>query len=143
MGKYFEELSKDLARGVSRREALWRFAAGIAAAVGALLTGRSVKAQGRGNDVCVEFCRAQGLSGREFGECVAWSAHCPRGHCAMMISGTSICVPVGDDGACVEFCRAQELTEDEFVECLVQSAQCSNGYCAMLVNDKFVCVPAD
>jgi len=99
MGKYFEELSKDLASGVSRRQALWRFATGICAAVGALLAGRSASANDERNNVCVEFCRQQGFSGREFGECVSRSAHCPDGYCALFVNGHWVCAPYPINGA--------------------------------------------
>ena len=138
MGELFEELSKDLARGMSRRQALWRFAAGFGAVVGALFTGRSAEAQGRGNAVCVEFCRAQGVTGREFGECVARSAQCPPGDCAMMVNGHFHgCVPVDQDDVCVEFCREQGLTGGELDECVAQSAQCPRGHCALMTNGRF------
>jgi len=139
MGKVFEELSKDLASGVSRRQALRRFAAGIGAAIAALLTGRSAEAQRGGKAACVEFCRAQGLTGREFGECMAESARCPDGYCAMLINGAFVCVLEPGEAACVEFCRAQGLTGREFGECMAESARCPDGYCALLVNGTFVC----
>ena len=46
MGKHFDELSKALASGASRRSALKRFAAGVAgAAIASVLPGRSAEAQ--------------------------------------------------------------------------------------------------
>ena len=46
MSKAVEELSKNLATGVSRRKALWRFAAGIGAVAGlGFLTRGKAKAQ--------------------------------------------------------------------------------------------------
>ena len=144
MGELFEELSKDLARGMSRRQALWRFTAGIAAAVGALFAGRPVKAQGRGNNRCVKFCLEQELSNDEFDACVKFSASCPPGYCYMITNGNDgFCVPVERNDACVEFCREQGLMGREFGECVAQSAHCPPGYCAMMVNGNFArCVPA-
>jgi hypothetical protein len=91
LSKQIDELSKNLAGGMSRRRAFGRFAAAIG---GALFLGR--KASAGGNNVCVQFCRYQGLSGREFGKCVSASAHCPDGECAVVAnSGQFICCPVG------------------------------------------------
>jgi hypothetical protein len=92
MGKQLDELSKDLAGGMSRRAAFWRFFAGLG---GLLFVGRKASADGNGNDVCVDFCRFQGLTGSEFGQCVAASAHCPPGECALAAnSGQHLCVPI-------------------------------------------------
>jgi hypothetical protein len=91
MSKHIDELSKNLAGGMSRRRAFGRFFAGAAAAV---FLGK--KALASGNNVCVAFCRAQGLSGQDFGKCVSASAHCPDGECAVVAnSGQFICCPVG------------------------------------------------
>ncbi len=142
MGELFEELSKDLARGMSRRQALWRFMGGFVAAVGALLTGRPAEAQRRGNSVCVEFCRGQGLTEREFGQCVAASAHCPPGECALVTNGGTVtrCVPVASDDVCLEFCRSQALTDREFGQCMAASAHCPPGECALMANGNSICV---
>jgi hypothetical protein len=91
MSKQINELSKNLAGGMSRRKAFGRFLAGIG---GAFLLGKTASAEG--NSICVQFCKYQGLSGREFGKCVSASAQCPQGHCATVAnSGQYICVPVG------------------------------------------------
>ena len=92
MSKRIDELSKDLASGMSRRKALWRFLAGTGAAV---VAGRLAKAD-NGNNVCVAFCRAQGFEGSDFGHCVSASAHCPPGSCARfdVNGGAFVCVPV-------------------------------------------------
>jgi len=98
MSKQIEELSRNLAGGMSRRRAFWRFFAGVG---GALLGGKAATARNEGNSICVDFCRnyalngKEGLSGEEFGRCVAASTRCPPGHCAVMInSGDYICVPL-------------------------------------------------
>ena len=83
MSKQFEELWKDLATGMSRRKAFWRFFSGVGAMAAAVLSGRpATAAPGNGNNVCVESCRAQGFQGSVFGLCVSESAHCPPGQCA-------------------------------------------------------------
>ena len=98
MKKHLDKLSKDLASGITRRDALRMFFAGIGAATVGVFSGRNSSAEG--NAVCVELCRAQGLSEAEFGHCVAASAKCPPGECAMCVNATEqsgcICVPVGD-----------------------------------------------
>ena len=92
MGKALDDLAKDLATGHSRRTALKRFVVAIGAAAGALV-GRPASASG--NAYCVRSCREQGLRGREFGECVAASAHCPDGECAFVINGGAVvCCPM-------------------------------------------------
>lgn len=92
MSKLIDELSKNLASGMSRRRAFGRCFAGIGMAAGALLTGKQAFATG--NNTCVAFCKAQELPGRDFGACVAASAQCPHGQCAFMTNGGSfICAP--------------------------------------------------
>ena len=93
MSKALEELSKDLARGISRRTAFKRFFATLGGLGAAMVTGRRAAAQG--NSVCVRLCREQGLKGRELGACVSASAHCPPGECALVTNGgDSICISV-------------------------------------------------
>ena len=76
MSKQFEELSKDLACGMSRRKAFARFAGGIGAAAWALLLRKPARGNGIG-DFCVNFCsNIHNLRGREFGACVS---DCVRG----------------------------------------------------------------
>jgi hypothetical protein len=90
MKQPFDDLSKDLASGMSRREALQRFIGGLGVAFLALFTGRC-----EGNAVCVQACRAQGLSGNEFGACVSASTRCPRGQCAYRTNnGQFVCMAV-------------------------------------------------
>jgi len=83
MSKHIEELSKDLAGGMSRRRAFWRFCAGIG---GALFAGKAASAAVP-VDICVEYCRSTSLNLLEFDECVIASAFCPRGECAMVSNG--------------------------------------------------------
>ena len=93
MSKRLEELSKDLASGMSRRKAVWRFLSGAGAA---LLVARGAKAdQGCGIDICVDSCRDHGLKGVDFLECLAASIRCPDGECALFHNGgKSVCVKV-------------------------------------------------
>lgn len=75
MSKQFEELSKNLAGGMSRRKAFGRFFAGTGAAIGALVLRRPARAEyldaGVG-EFCVQYCRdCLGLSGAAFGACVS------------------------------------------------------------------------
>jgi len=92
LAKNIDQLAKDIATGMSRRKAFGRFAGGMGAAFLALLSRRP--AQAEGNDICVAFCRSQGASGRDFGQCVSFSAHCGPGECAWVLSGTPFCTPV-------------------------------------------------
>ena len=102
MKSHLDKLSRDLASGMSRRDALRLFFAGISAATVGVFAGHSSSADG--NDVCVELCRAQELRGRDFGKCVSASAQCPPGECALCINSfgdlgefeNCVCIPVGD-----------------------------------------------
>ena len=101
MKDQLDKLSKDLASGVSRRDALRWFFGGIGAAALTLFTGR--KARADGNEICVELCREQELRGKDFGLCVAQSAQCPPGECAFCLNATTTnfnctCIPVGEFG---------------------------------------------
>jgi hypothetical protein len=88
MSKLIDDLSKNLAGGMSRRRAFGRFLAGLG---GALFLGKRASAR---SPICAAFCAAQ--SPHDFGFCVAASAHCPDGECAVISNGGSyICVPVG------------------------------------------------
>ena len=49
MGKQFDELSKDLVRGMSRRRALWRFGAGVAGVVAARFGSELLSEAGSGS----------------------------------------------------------------------------------------------
>jgi hypothetical protein len=93
MSKHIEELSKDLAGGMSRRKAFWRFCAGVG---GALFATKKASAGITNLGSCVEYCRGQGLSPLEFDECVIASALCPKDECALIANGRHIlCVPHG------------------------------------------------
>ena len=78
MGKHFDELSKALASGASRRSALKRVAAGVAgAALASVLPGRRAQAQVTDEQrECHEVCRDVGFRGRAYGECVAQCTTC-------------------------------------------------------------------
>src|SRR5262245_26406981 len=94
----FDRLAKNLAGGMSRREAFLRFASGIAIALGGLFTGHPSQAQG-GRCICVEFCRQVCTNGsfddnQKFAKCMAESAKCPEGECAQACYGKHLCVAV-------------------------------------------------
>lgn len=101
MKKHLDKLSRDLASGMTRRDALRLFFTGVSAAAVGVFSGRSSSADG--NAVCVQLCREQELHGRDFGKCVSASAHCPPGECALCINATDpgefedcVCIPVGE-----------------------------------------------
>jgi hypothetical protein len=74
MGNRFDELAKDLARGVSRREALRRLGGGLLgaaiAAVGLGLGNASADGVGDG-EACVDCCNAIVPRPHPFGQCVS------------------------------------------------------------------------
>lgn len=78
MSKQLEELSKNLARGMSRRKAFGRFATGIGAAMAGLFLRRPAHADGQGiGEFCVDLCGSTfHLTGAAFGHCVS---DCVRG----------------------------------------------------------------
>lgn len=97
MGKQFDELSKALASGASRRAALKRFAVGLAgAALASVLPGRRAEAQYEPSD-CRSICRNDlGLQGESFGRCVAACTSCIR-NCGQFgaFSEISACIDQG------------------------------------------------
>ena len=142
MKEHLDKLSKDLASGMTRRHALRLFLMGLGAATVGVFAGRSVSADG--NKICVDLCRAQGLTGRDFGTCVSASAHCPPGECALCINGDDcVCVPVDDsNNVCFELCLEQGLEGDELEDCITASALCPPGQCALgLSQGQSVCIP--
>jgi len=101
MSESIDALSKNLAKGMSRRKALWRFVAGLGA-VG-FLTGRKAKADT--GLVCEIWCNTQktlflnlclqsyasnveravicnGLTSAFYSACIFYSDKCPVGRCA-------------------------------------------------------------
>jgi len=94
LGKQFDDLSKALARGLSRRQALQRMVGGVvAAAVALVLPGRTFAG---GTSDCAHFCDAVfGDDTPEADACIADARH-----------GT---------GACYEF--GPRSTACEFVQC--------------------------
>ena len=67
MGKRFDELAKALASGVSRREAIRRFAVGaLGGALAAVIPGRGANAA---PDECLASCESN--TGRDLGDCLA------------------------------------------------------------------------
>lgn len=142
MKEHLDKLSKNLASGMTRRQALRLFFMGIGAATVFGFSGRSSSA--KNNKVCVDLCREQGLTGSDLDECVAASEQCPHGECALCVNGGNcVCVPVAHgNNVCVELCREQELTGRDFGECVSASAHCPPGECALIMNSgNLVCVP--
>jgi hypothetical protein len=74
MSKQFEELSKNLAGGMSRRKAFARFAAGIGAAIGVLAlprAGHAIEISGEVERLCERYCRdTLRLRGEALDSCV-------------------------------------------------------------------------
>ena len=82
MSRQIDELSKNLARGMSRRKALWRFGVGIGAILAASRSAKACPSRtchiaGDG-DACVACCHARGCAHEEFGDCVS---ACVQGLC--------------------------------------------------------------
>src|SRR5262245_48564787 len=83
MAEHFDELTKALASGVSRRDALKRFVGGVLgglfAAVG---LSKTAGAQGNSQNTCPAYCRSLGIdpgNGNAFGKCVSNCAKCREG----------------------------------------------------------------
>lgn len=77
MSKQFDELTKNLAKGVSRRAAIWRFLTGAGAvAAGAVLSQKKAQAGGTPSTAyCFEYCKSC-FEGAQFEECLAVSEAC-------------------------------------------------------------------
>ena len=76
MSKQFEELSKDLANGFSRRKAFLRFGAGLGAALLGLITPRPARAEEGIGAFCDNVCKAGDDCGfRNHGQCVSTCVH--------------------------------------------------------------------
>lgn len=65
--KWLDDVAKTLARGHSRRDLLRGIGVALAGAVLMAFSSRRTHA----SQDCVEICRDRGLTGREFGDCVA------------------------------------------------------------------------
>ena len=110
MGNRFDELAKDLARGVSRREALRRLGGGLlgaaVAAVGLGLGKATADGKGKG-EACVDCCNAITPRPHPFGDCVSACVHgqgvcghgciAAGGSCAA--GGTPCCSRAGTGGS--------------------------------------------
>jgi hypothetical protein len=78
MSNRFDELAKGLASGLTRRDALKRFAGGLAGLLFADVALGS-KAEAQAADTCPDYCRSIGINpggGNAFGKCVSNCAHC-------------------------------------------------------------------
>lgn len=108
MGDQFDELSKALASGMTRREALRRFAGGV---VGVALAGvvpgiagahdkdkdkkKDKHKKDKDHKACEKICKKLYPKGQERDDCIARSATCPSGQCSPFVvnAGQVICVP--------------------------------------------------
>jgi hypothetical protein len=78
MSKSLDQLARNLAGGMSRRKALWRFFSGLGMV--AALTGR--KAYGGWSEPCSDYCEAQAEIFKS--QCLEYSAECDPDYCADM-----------------------------------------------------------
>jgi hypothetical protein len=93
MSSPFDELSKALARGVSRRQALKMFGAGIAGSVLALMGIERSSALVK-TESCAEFC--SGFPPNQQGRCRSVCVRCPGGaEYTERVSGHFVCLPGG------------------------------------------------
>ena len=120
MAEHFDELTKALASGVSRRDALTRFVGGLfgglLAAVG---LGKTAGAQAAGT--CPAYCRSIGLTpggGNAFGKCVSNCAKCRD-------AGGTECGATG-------CCQGTDVCTNP-----------SNGTCTATCSNVFECDPAE
>lgn len=94
MGKHFDELSKSLASGESRRVTLKRFATGT---VGGLLTsvlpGRGAQVAAQGGGGCKGRCHETDLEGRAYKRCVKRCKDCKnRGGHYVVMNASQVCL---------------------------------------------------
>jgi hypothetical protein len=77
MSKQFQELSKDLAQGVSRRKAFLRFGSGIGAVLLGMITRKRASADDDGiGAFCDQLCaRNDDFGFRNHGQCVSDCVH--------------------------------------------------------------------
>jgi hypothetical protein len=95
MGKHFDELSKSLASGVSRRASLKRFATGTAGALlMRVLPGRGEQVAASGVADCGPTCRQLNLKRRARRRCVKKCKRCEsEGGDWLVLNGTApVCV---------------------------------------------------
>jgi hypothetical protein len=90
MGQQFDELAKALAAGQSRREALQRFAAGVAGVVLATLPGRAAA------DGPPDVCKPVGKTCKHNQECC--SGQCCNGRCCDV---GSMCITLNTGSFCM------------------------------------------
>ena len=130
MSHQFDELAKDLARGVSRRQALRRFGEGLAGTLLASLGLESAWAKpgdpGGGNSDCAHFCNAVYPPGSDRGHCKSDAAH-GQGLCTQC----GPAAPAGHGPVCgvqaSPFC------------CNSGESCCDNAYCSNLKTDLANC----
>jgi hypothetical protein len=85
MTNQFDELSKSLAAGMSRRKAARSFLAGLGGAAFAAFTGKTAIAATSAS--CDAWCAAQAAQFQQL--CLSASANCPDGMCASLLPAAS------------------------------------------------------
>lgn len=94
MGQQFDELSKALASGMSRRTSLKRFAIGAAgAALASVVPGRVAKGAPINGQYCVETCRELGYKWAALARCAAACGSCEaRGGVFAVMNEGAVCL---------------------------------------------------
>ncbi len=86
MTTQFDELSKSLATGMSRRKAARTFLAGLGGAAFAAFTGKTAFADT--SSTCYNFCNSQAYQFMQM--CLTASASCPEGMCASLLPAAPV-----------------------------------------------------
>ena len=136
MDRFFDDVARGVAGGVSRRQALRRVGLGFAGLLMAslapsqALAAKGGKGNKGGNSACAHFCK--GLPPGQRGKCVSAAAH-GRGVCYD-------CGPKGDNtGLCGSVCcGVNETCSNGVCACSTGFTDCS-GTCVNLTNDSNNC----
>jgi hypothetical protein len=94
MTTQFDELSKSLAAGMSRRKAARSFLAGLGGVAFAAFTGKSAFADN--SAACSTWCSSQAAKFLDM--CLTASASCPEGMCASILPTAPVVAPVQING---------------------------------------------
>jgi hypothetical protein len=117
----FDALAKDLARGLSRREALRRVGEGL---FGALLASLGLgRAVAQGNSDCAHFCTSIFPPGRQRGDCISAAAH-----------GTGLCYGCGPAAPASHADVCGNFGGPRFC-CSADTPNCCNGTCVNTQTD--------
>jgi len=94
MGKHFDELSKSLASGESRRVTVKRFATGMAGSLlASVLPGRGAQVAAKNGGGCKGRCHEIDIKGRAYKRCVARCKDCKnRGGHYIVMNGGQACI---------------------------------------------------